>query len=710
MAITFQVSDVAIEREPLPTAPVERVLARRGVGDLEGLRCTASALVDGPSAHGLVMAAHLAFARHLPLVIAPDDVWACIAQGFALHVAASGEALRRRLVRHEGKVELVVVRDAFVLGGDNDWGGVADELVEKMRGHLLLRSDLLTGGFSTTGPVERVGAEVALLAAMREFFSYTVLTRCGIPEVTLLGTVADWEAVRQRAELLREFDLGWWVDAMAPALDELARAAAGNPDPVRWRSLYKHESASGSEWISGWILTLLPYIEATPGVFTRRNPAVLGVGKATPTELLLTALPPGVAVAPFRWRYELAWFPMDFGAGLVGATQDPRTGAVRAAHAWWVAHEVSARFVVDPLGDGAVRARLRDPKRVRALSGLWPGVREASRVELVLEGCERLTELADTEQDIRLRSLTLRDNAALTSLRGVQRHANHLEELVVDGAPALRDLRALQGLYRPLRLTLSRCASLDDVRPLTRSPLARLTVAGCPRLPEEFHGDFEGEALTTLLGRITERMGRARRWEVSGPGPTAWPAVRPPRAMRWGPQTLEERVGGERRERPPLSLTKRSIVGALERGPLLLYGGIPRGAVAPLARLRIANDVALVRGDERLAAVIAAWPEGTALAEQPGEALEVTEAPLWVAEVYDAGDDPAWRARRMDALADVGAAWVWALDADAGTLIALRRDGRAWRVDGAWTGDAVVRAAPFEGVELALFDLWCDFD
>lgn len=531
-------------------------------------------------------------------------------------------------------------------------------------------------------------------------------SRCA---ATSSSGVADWEAVRRRAELLREFDLGWWVDAMAPALGELARAAAGSPDRARWRSLYKHESNSGSEWITGWILTLLPYLERVPGVFTR-NPAVLRARSATPTAVFPTALPPGVAVAPFRWFYERACFPMDFGAGLVGATQDPHTGAVRAAHAWWVAHEASARFVVEPTGDGAVRARPRTPGRIRSLSGLRPSVREASRVELVLEGCDRLADLVDAEREVPLRSLTLRDNVGLTSLRGVQRHALCLEELIVDGAPALRDLRALQGLFGPLRLTLSRCASLDDVRPLVRSPLARLTIAGCPRLPDEFHGDFEGAALTTVLARITVRMGRARRWERSGSEPEAWPGVLLPRPTAWGARTLEERVGGERRERPPLSLTKRAVVGALEGYPLSLYGGIRRGDVAPLARHRFENYVVLVKGDERLVATFAAWSEGSALVALPGEVQEVTEAPLWVAEVYDAGDEAAWRARRMDALARIGAAWVWALDVDAGTLTVLRRDGGQWRVEGVWTGDVLVRAAPFEDAGFALVDLWCDFD
>jgi hypothetical protein len=52
-----------------------------------------------------------AFAEHRPLVLTPDCVWLTIEQGFAHHVAENAETLRPRLVRHEGKQELVAAID-----------------------------------------------------------------------------------------------------------------------------------------------------------------------------------------------------------------------------------------------------------------------------------------------------------------------------------------------------------------------------------------------------------------------------------------------------------------------------------------------------------------------------------------------------------------------------------------------------------------------
>ncbi len=56
--------------------------------------------------HPLIDAVHIAFSQHRPLLLSPDCVWLTIAQGFSHHIAANGEAFRRRLVRREGTRQL----------------------------------------------------------------------------------------------------------------------------------------------------------------------------------------------------------------------------------------------------------------------------------------------------------------------------------------------------------------------------------------------------------------------------------------------------------------------------------------------------------------------------------------------------------------------------------------------------------------------------
>ncbi len=71
--------------------------------------------------NAFAVAAHDAFYDHHPLLIRPDDVWFCVAQGFAIHVREIAEALRARFVEHAGKRKLRVPREDFRLGQPNPW-------------------------------------------------------------------------------------------------------------------------------------------------------------------------------------------------------------------------------------------------------------------------------------------------------------------------------------------------------------------------------------------------------------------------------------------------------------------------------------------------------------------------------------------------------------------------------------------------------------
>ena len=50
----------------------------------------------------------------------------------------------------------------------------------------------MVASFSTTGAVEQVANGIVLMSAMKSYFAYRGRTLCGIPEVTLEGTVDDW--------------------------------------------------------------------------------------------------------------------------------------------------------------------------------------------------------------------------------------------------------------------------------------------------------------------------------------------------------------------------------------------------------------------------------------------------------------------------------------------------------------------------------------
>ena len=74
--------------------------------------------------------------------------------------------------------------------------------------------DWIIPNFTTTTDNDVMVSSVVMMAAMQSYFSYKFCLRCGIPNVTLLGTPEDWIKLRNRdfrAYLYTEKTLMTWL-------------------------------------------------------------------------------------------------------------------------------------------------------------------------------------------------------------------------------------------------------------------------------------------------------------------------------------------------------------------------------------------------------------------------------------------------------------------------------------------------------------------
>ncbi len=53
--------------------------------------------------------------------------------------------------------------------------------------------EVMTSGFSTTTPINRINYQLSLMSSLQEYFDYTMNLLCGIPSVIMEGKVKDWE-------------------------------------------------------------------------------------------------------------------------------------------------------------------------------------------------------------------------------------------------------------------------------------------------------------------------------------------------------------------------------------------------------------------------------------------------------------------------------------------------------------------------------------
>jgi hypothetical protein len=340
-SVTFAVDAVSVVSDRLATQTLgDRVGTALAVGgDIERRLI----LTDG--IHPLLGAVHVAFATHRPLVLSPDAVWLTIAQGVAQHVRLHAEKLRPRLVRHAGKKELSVVWDGPMPEDPSSWarivGWFRDAVASQVGDG---RARLFECDFSTTTDVERVASQVVLMDAYSPFFEYVMTCICGIPEITLLGTVADWRRIRERVEVIAELDLKVWARSLAPICDELVRAAEGKPDQAFWRWMYKPKDAYGGEVITGWITRLYPYVKGE-GRWDVPNPMLelafkephAARGEPFPMGLRTDSVFPGRSNATVTVRDKARGQSVDvvIEAGLWGVEQDER-GRLAPIAAWAV--------------------------------------------------------------------------------------------------------------------------------------------------------------------------------------------------------------------------------------------------------------------------------------------------------------------------------------------------------------------------------------
>ncbi|KYQ93872.1 hypothetical protein DLAC_05271 [Tieghemostelium lacteum] len=209
--------------------------------------------------HSFVKACILAYNDHHHLILKPDDLWIAILSQFSNYVNLHSEKLRNKFVEHEGQKELEVVCGGTLRTAPYD-------LLTKMMSDSIAKNikdpsirDWAVPSFSTSTETDRIVGIVMLMATFKNYFAYKFSLRCGLPQVTLLGTIEDWEQLKVKTQRLLEFDTGdkymhQWLDMLNPVLDKFIDSSKGKVDTYFWMRIASFQGGgSGPTYLSGWI-------------------------------------------------------------------------------------------------------------------------------------------------------------------------------------------------------------------------------------------------------------------------------------------------------------------------------------------------------------------------------------------------------------------------------------------------------------------------
>jgi hypothetical protein len=288
-----------------------------------------------------VFAVHTAYAQHRPLIISPDMIWLLICQGFTKHVDYHSEELRSKFVQFSGKRKISIATEPISMNFhkgniDNPWElmfpAFADS-INKYVGNDF--SKLIVSKFSTTTPTDKAAFEVTLMDAMSNYFEYEVTTSCGIPQISLEGSLNDWGKIKENILKLKGYNIDNWINSLEPLIDEFINAKKGKINHEFWASIYKLNGGSGGPYIKGWLIKLFPYLSTTsdkprPNNYIDKEPT------STFSGLKTNDFYNGISQADFIWNYFGTKFEMEFVAGFIGVKQDKVTLALRPEIGWAV--------------------------------------------------------------------------------------------------------------------------------------------------------------------------------------------------------------------------------------------------------------------------------------------------------------------------------------------------------------------------------------
>jgi len=274
----------------------------------------------------------------LSLTFSPDHFWILILQGVSnfIEVNKDVDKFKKSIgIKFDGKKKIEIYGDP-----SNGWDSVIEEFKKQIKEHVgHANVENWVQKFSTTTHITETVMNLSLMDGYKSFFDYELTTMCGIRQVKLLGTLEDWEQLRDRSQAFAVHggELKKWIRQLEPILDNLVRTFEDSShDEWFWKSIYKHYHARGSgnvPTVDGWITTFFPYhrefnretkrdelkptkIESLESIYAKRGTETSK--EETEGNLDEQHVPGGFAHTPFKWNIPGETKDMMFSSGFVG--------------------------------------------------------------------------------------------------------------------------------------------------------------------------------------------------------------------------------------------------------------------------------------------------------------------------------------------------------------------------------------------------------
>ena len=208
-----------------------------------------------------------AYKRHWVVKTTPEDWWFTIIRQVALEVDnySDKKAVKDFFVSHEGKKELVVNLGPSVYTAN--YSSFLDQMASKIGENLNNPEyvNITSSDFDTSTITHKIGANIALMSSVQNYFDYTGNILCGIPRVDMQGKEQDWARLRDKVQALKAYlepiknyvGHGDWWTKLENITQKLLETYQGNPDTEWWQKIITlpgPRGCGGPVHFDGWFV------------------------------------------------------------------------------------------------------------------------------------------------------------------------------------------------------------------------------------------------------------------------------------------------------------------------------------------------------------------------------------------------------------------------------------------------------------------------
>lgn len=204
--------------------------------------------------YGLMGLVSHCYSNHLPLAIAPHDVWILLMSEITKEIAKNPEQYRQFFTKSDKKETICVPSGSMTQMP-------MDVLSQALAQKVLFDSTIILQDFSTQTPMVAQTIQAIFCDMASPFYDYGMFM-CGIPSIELLGTLQDWQKVltgfTQIVNVFNTTPLKNYLEKARPILEQFINALNGDADTQFWRDIFtqKNVGSGGDLQINGWITSL----------------------------------------------------------------------------------------------------------------------------------------------------------------------------------------------------------------------------------------------------------------------------------------------------------------------------------------------------------------------------------------------------------------------------------------------------------------------